>query len=248
MRTIQFVPGNIVAGNNITIPTPAPDIDTVVSAEITRLPTALGVADHTGANVALCFGNHTPAQVIACFQNHTQAQVVDAFADHGAAAVALGVTAHTQAQIVAAIANHPDHAHDLLVAIAAVAEAYGASGAGALDLESFTGQNIPGAVATGGVQNNAAAQGHVAALDVAHVAGANVDHAEGIPVPHVGVADLAHVVGAALAHGAAADPVVPVAALTKFSTRIIRLTAVTTLLGDLLTLNYLEVGERILVS
>jgi hypothetical protein len=45
-----------------------------------------------------------------------------------------------------------------------------------------------------------------------------------------------------------ADPVVPVAAFTKQTARVIRLTAVNTLVGDLLTLAYIEVGERIAVS
>lgn len=247
MRIIQFVPGNIVSPNPITIPTGVPNIDAVVAAEITRLPTALGVAAHAAANVAACFGNHTQAQVIACFQNHTQAEVVAAFADHPLAAVAAGVGNHTQAQVVAAILDHPVHAHDLLVAIAVVAEAFGASGVGVTDLESVLGQTIPGAVATGGVQNNAAVQAHQAGgAAVAHVAGVNVDHVAGANVAHVGVAVLAHVAGAALAHGAAANPIVA-AVPTAISTRTFSLD-VNTLVGDLLSLSYIELGERVLVS
>jgi len=44
MVTITWVPSAITAGANITIPSAAPDIDAVVSAEIKRLPSAL--ADH----------------------------------------------------------------------------------------------------------------------------------------------------------------------------------------------------------
>lgn len=57
----------------------------------------------------------------------------------------------------------------------------------------------------------------------------------------------AHVATAVpVAHGVGADPVVA-AVPTRVSTRIISLN-VNTLLGDLLTLAYLEVGERVLVS
>ncbi|KKM84637.1 hypothetical protein LCGC14_1297100 [marine sediment metagenome] len=247
MRTIQFIPGAIATPNAITIPTGAPSIDVVVSSEIERLPTALGVGDHTAANVALSFGNHTQAQVIVCFDNHTQAQVIAGFADHAMADVALGVGNHTQAQVVATILDHPDLAHDLLVAIAAVGEAFGASGAGATDLSSATGQTIPGDSAAGGVQNNAA-QAHVGSTtDLAHVAGANVDHAVGVAVVHGGGGgDLAHVVGAALAHGAAADPVVA-AVPTRLSATTLSLN-VNTVLGDLLVLTYQEVGEVVRAS
>jgi len=249
MRRIQFVPGAVGMGGNITIPTPAPDIDAVVAAEITRLPTALGVGDHPAVDVVASFGDHTQAQVAACFGNHTQAQVVAAFADHPQANVVAGVGNHTQAEVVGAIADHPDHAHDLLVAVGAAAEPYGASGVGVADLESITGQTVPGGLGTGGVQDNAAAQVHAAgAAAIVHAAGANVDHAVGIAVPHVGGADLAHIAGADLAHGAAADPVVAVAAVVKSTTRIVTFTAVNVLDGDLVTLVYQEVGEVVHAS
>jgi len=250
MRRIQFVPGAVGMGGNITIPVPAPDIDLVVAAEITRLPTAMGVADHAAAAVAASFGNHTDAQVVASFQDHPQADVIAGFADHPAANVIGGVGDHAAATVVAAIADHAVHAHDLLVVVGVVAEAYGASGAGVADLESVTGQTVVGGSAVnGGVQDNAAAQAHAGSTtDLGHVAGADCDHAVGVPVEHVGVADLAHAAGAALAHGAAADPVVAVAAVVRSTTRIVTFTAVNIVLGDLVTLVYFEVGERVSTS
>ena len=253
MRRIQFVPGAIGAGNNITIPTAAPDIDTVLFAEITRLPLALGVGDHPAGNVANSFGNHTQAQVVACFQNHTQAQIVAAFADHGMVAVAQGVGNHTEAQVAACIAAHPDHAHDLgvIVGVVLAGEEYGAAGAGGDSLQATGGPQtiLGGNPATGGVMDNAAAQAHVASgTDLAHQNGVNVDHVADEDVPHIGVGDLAHVAGAVLAHGAAANPVVAVVAVVRETTRIVTFTAVAILDGDLVTLVYEEVGQRVLVS
>ena len=74
----------------------------------------------------------------------------------------------------------------------------------------------------------------------------------GGPVTHPGAVDAlaaaqAHAAGAAaVAHAGGADPVVA-ATPTRLTTRTISLN-VNTLLGDLLTLAYLEVGERVLVS
>ena len=252
MRRIQFAPGAIGAGNNITIPTAAPDIDTVLFAEITRLPTALGSGNHLAADVVNSFGNHTQAQVVACFQNHTQAQVIAAFNDHPQADVAAGVANHTEAQVVACIADHPVHAHDLgvIVGVVAALEQYGAVGAGGTGMTATTGATILGGdPLTGGVMDIAAAQGHaVSGTDLTHGAGANADHTANENVPHVGVGDLAHVAGAVLAHGAAADPVVAVAAVVRATTRIVTFTAVAILDGDLVTLVYEEVGQRVSVS
>ena len=68
MRTIQFAATAIVTPNPITLPTTAPDIDAVVSAEIERLPSAL---------IA-----HTQAEVIDAIAVHAQALIVGALADH----------------------------------------------------------------------------------------------------------------------------------------------------------------------
>ena len=252
MRRIQFVPGNIIAGNDITIPVPAPDIDAVVAAEITRLPTALGSGDHAAVAVAGAFDDHTAAQVVASIADHTPAQVIAAFADHAMADVAAGVGNHTQAQVFACIADHPVHAHDLgvIVGVVAALEHYGASAGGAANIGATTTVTIPGGnPVTGGVLNNAAVQAHVASgTDLAHAAGVNVDHAADEVVAHVGQADLAHVALAAVAHGAAADPVVAVAAVVKSTTRIVTFTAVGILVGDLVTLVYQELGEVVHVS
>jgi len=56
MQIIQFVPGAIATPNPITLPTSAPDIQAVVSAEIERLPAAL--ADHAQANIVGALADH----------------------------------------------------------------------------------------------------------------------------------------------------------------------------------------------
>ena len=246
MKTIQFTPVAIVTPNAIALPDGAPDIEAVLAAEIERLPTALGVQDHPAANIANAFADHTGILVAASVGNHTQAQVVGAFADHAMADVALGVGDHTMAQIVACIADHPVHSHPILVGIAAVGEAFGASGAGATDISSTTGQTLPAAGAGGGVQNNAA-QAHVGSTtDLTHVAGAALAHVADVDITHAGAADLAHVADTAVAHGAAADPVVA-AVPTRISTRTFSLD-VDTVLGDLVTIDFLEVGEVVRTS
>jgi len=253
MKRVQFYPGATGLGNNITIPAAAPDIDAVLVAEITRMSLAQGNAVHTDANVALAFADHAPGVVAACLQDHPTVDIANAFADHTGANVALGVVAHTQANVIACMIDHPVHAHDLGVIVGAVlaGEEYGAAGAGGTGMQATGGPQtiLGGDPLTGGVLNNAAAQAHVVSgTDLAHGAGADVVHGAGANVPHVGVADLAHGAGNPLVHGAAADPVVAVPALTKFSTRIVRFTAVNILDGDLVTLVYQEVGEVVHAS
>ena len=71
MRTIQFIPGLIVTPNAITLPTSAPDIEAVVSAEIERLPSSLAahaagaaVDDHAAADIAGALANHVGADPV----------------------------------------------------------------------------------------------------------------------------------------------------------------------------------------
>jgi hypothetical protein len=56
MKTISFVPGAVATPNPITLPTGAPDIRTVVAAEIIRLGGAL--ADHPAADVVGAIADH----------------------------------------------------------------------------------------------------------------------------------------------------------------------------------------------
>lgn len=51
MQRITFVPGAVASPAAITIPVPVPDIDLVLAAVITRLPTALAVPDHLAAAI-----------------------------------------------------------------------------------------------------------------------------------------------------------------------------------------------------
>jgi len=181
MRTIQFAATAIASPNPITLPTTAPDIDEVVTAEIERLPSALA--------------------------DHTQAEVVDAIA------------VHAQALIVGALADHAVHNHDMTMVVPAGAGAVVTAPVIAGPIEQVGGPvTHPGAV-----DNNAAAQAHAAgAATVAHLVGAN-------PLAHVGGNPIV-----------AANP-------TRLTNRTFSL-HVDTLVGDLITLNYLEVGERVLVS
>jgi len=140
--------------------------------------------------------------------------------DHTQAEVVDAIAVHSQANIVAALADHPVHQHDITM-VGPV------GGGGAVTAPVIPGpieEAGGGAVMAGAVDNLGAAQAHGdGATPPPHEAGANP-----------------------LAHGAAADPIVA-ANPTKISNRTFSL-HVDTELGDLLTLAYLEVGERVLVS
>jgi len=246
MEIVSIIPGATTTGDPITITTGVPDIDAVIASEIERIPVAL--ADHPAADIVAALNDHTGANVRDALADHDAADIVAALADHSAILLSACFDNHTQAEIVNAIADHAVHAHDLQVQAGASVEAFGATGAGVANLMSASGQTIPGGVGATGIQVYATP---------AHAAGVG-------PVVHGGVADLAHAVGATppphtagvnpMAHTATAtdfshtgaDPVVA-ATPTKSTTRIITLN-VDTLLGDILTLYYLAVGERVPAS
>lgn len=46
MRSRTFVPGAVATPGTITTPADTPDIDTVVSAQVIRAPSAVAIADH----------------------------------------------------------------------------------------------------------------------------------------------------------------------------------------------------------
>jgi len=190
------------------------------------------------ADVALGVTEHLAALVIAGVTTHLTADVVTAMGSH------------LDDEIVDAILNHPVHNHDLLMDVdggGAPIEAFGASAAAAANIQSATGQLIGGASADGGVQNNAAAQAHAVgtnpvthltgALALAHVAGAAAGHVAGAAVTHGNGVPVAHV---------GASPVVAAVA-TKVDADTITLD-VNLNVGDLLSLYYTEVGDRIEVS
>jgi len=247
MKSIRWVTGAIATPNNVALPVTAPRLGTVIGAQITR--PAAGLANHPAATVILGIDDHAMADVALGVTQHLAAAVIAALTTHLAADVAAAMVVHTDDEVVDAILDHPVHNHDLLVfagAGGAPAEAFGASAASAANIQSVTGQTVNGADADGGVQNNAAAQAHanganplvhtclalvhvVSAVDVAHVAGAAVVHADGIDVPHVG-----------------GDPVVAAVA-TRVDADNVSLD-VNLLVGDLLSLVYQEVGDRVAVS
>ncbi|KKN08233.1 hypothetical protein LCGC14_1058820 [marine sediment metagenome] len=248
MQTISLIPGATTAGDSITVPTGLPDIESVFSAEITRLPVAL--ADHPAADITAGLGDHTAALIHGAIADHPAVDVLDAVADHSAALMQASLGNHTQADVADAVLDHAVHAHALEIELGgggAPAEAFGASGGGVADLVSVSGQTIAGGAAAFGVQDYttpAHAAGanplvHAGIADVAHAAGAN-------PVTHaVGGAPIAHIAGANVTH-TGASPVVA-ATPTRETTRTISLD-VNTLLGDALTLFYREVGEGVLAT
>lgn len=247
MKMIRWVPGAIVSPNNITLPVTAPRLCTVIGAEITR--PAVGLADHPAATVITGVADHAMADVALGVTQHLAAAVIATLTTHLAADVAAAMVVHTDDEVVDAILDHPVHNHPLLMDVdggGAPIEAFGASAAGAANIQSATGQLVNGNDADGGVQNSLAAQAHadganplvhtclplvhvVSAVDLAHVAGAALVHGDGVAVEHVG-----------------ANPVVGATA-TKADADTISLN-VNTLVGDLLTLIYTEVGDRISVS
>ena len=206
MVTIQYITPAIGGGAPHTIPLDAPDIETLVTAEIVRLPSALSA--------------------------------------HGAGAAPL-VHAATVVPVVhagAAVAQHDTHAHDLVsqgtnapptvpwgidaVPVIAVLQDNGAAAQHTLAAPAATGcQNTLLSAHVPTQPNDHPAADIVAAID---------DHA---------MADVA----LALADHVGADPVAASGALTKLTTRTFSM-ANPTLLGDLLILNYLEVGEGVLAS
>jgi len=127
--------------------------------------------------------------------------------------------AHPDVDIIATIDDHDVHAHDL----------------------QSTGQ-APGAPAE--------TLGMPVGLNALHDSGAAVVHTipGGVAGGSIQNASIpAHVATAVpVTHGAGADPVVA-AVPTRLTTRTISLN-VDTLVGDVLSLDYIEVGERVLVS
>lgn len=246
MQTIRWANSALIlAGADVTLPTTAPRLATVLGAEITR--PAQGLANHLAAAVIAGVADHGMAAVALGVTQHLAAAVIAGVTTHLAADVATAMGLHLDDEVVDAILNHPVHAHDLLVAAALSVEDFGASGAGANDVESVIGQTVPGNQVAGGVQNNAAAQAHAAGANpldhAAHAAA--LAHVAGAVVAHVAGADVVHTNGVAVEHLGAS----PIQAVTAtFKDRDTVTLNQNLLVGDLLTLVYLEVGDRIPVS
>ncbi len=208
MRTIEFIPGNIVTPNAITIPTTVPDIETVVSAVIQRLPLAVAAHSNSAVPAAHTDTGTDPAHA---------ALAVDAHADHAHdfATIGLGVGVGVALGFDAIAATQVEDAGGVALHILA-----GGLGTG---IQDFT---MPVHVVNPQPNDHAAAD----------IAAAVDDHTQ---------AEIA----AALADHLGGDPIVAGGpyTVTRLTTRTISLDT-TTLEGDLLTLDYLEVGERVLVS
>lgn len=207
METIHYIPGNIGGLADHTIPATAPDIGSVVSAEITRLPGVLG-AHAAGVELA-----HVPT-----------------------------VTAVGHAYAGADVDAHADHAHDLI--------SLGVNGAVAI---AIGWDAVP---AANQLEDAGAAALHTLAGGLATGIQDTVIPAHGVTQPddHPAVDILAAVddhpganVALGLANHLGADPVVASGAVVRLTPRTFTL-ANPTELGDLLTLNYHAVGERVAVA
>ena len=230
MKTINWVPGAVVAGVNFDIPTTEDLMSSTVSAYILRLGSGFAIPDHAQAAVIAAIADHAAADIATGVIDHPQADIVGALADHAAADIATGVIDHPQADIVGALADHPVHQHDITTVVAAGGGAALTEPAVAGPLETAgAGQTNPNAV-----DANAAAQAHAAgAAAVAHAAGVDVAHAAG---------------AAAVAHGATtgANPVV--AAVPTYVDHNTLTLSVNLLLGDVLYLTYMEEGSVLRVT
>lgn len=205
MKTIQYVPGPIGGGVTHTLPATAPDIETIVSGEIERLPGALSAHGAGAAPVAHAAGavvTHAGAAV-AQHDNHNHDLISQGVA--GAVGVALGLDAVAP----------PTEVED--------------GGAAAL-------HTLAGGGATG-IQNT---------LLSAHVPTQPTDHPAADIVGAIAVHPPGDIAGAVGNH-IGASPVAATGTITRLTTRTFSMVNAT-LAGDLLTLNYLEVGEQVLAS
>jgi len=202
MKRIRWVPGNIVAGVNITIPVAAPGIDTVVGAEIVRLPTN-NVLAHAASLVDTA---HAPGADVT----HAN-MAVDPHADHPHDLVSLGTTAPPTVPL-------GNDAPPTQLEDAGAAAPHTFAGGGATGIQDY--------------------------VTPAHVVTQPDDH----PGADIAAALADHAVAASLIDHALSgvDPVVA-AVPTRVDSRTITLD-VDTLLGDLLSLDYFEVGERVAVA
>lgn len=246
MEIVTLIPGATTAGDDITLPDGAPDIDAVVAASIERLPTAL--ADHGPAAIVAALNVHTGADVRDALANHDAADILGAIADHSAALLAACFQNHTQADVVDAIADHAVHSHEIDVGGAgAPADVYGAAGAGTAHIVAAAVNLVPAGGVTG-IQMYTTPAHDVGINPVAHTGIQDLAHAEGAnPVAHGdGINPMAHTATAVDVGHDVADPAVA-ADPTRVNTRDFELD-VDTLLGDAITLFYLGVGERVLAS
>lgn len=205
MVSIQYVPGNIVGGATHTLPNAAPDMETAISAVISRLAGALDA--HAAGAAPVAHGN-------------------------GATPVA-----HANLAIAAHVLTQPDQ-HTLTPDVAksgAVTQPLGEDGVGNLE----TG-------AAGVVAMTTCISAHANMAVDAHVVTNPDDHAQAAIVAALAVHPPADIAGA-LANHVGADAEVATGTIARLTTRTFTLVNDTEL-GDLLTVNYLEVGERILVS
>jgi len=232
LTTIIWVPGAIGKGLDVNIPAWAPNIDLVSSAEIERLPSA--VAAHATATVASALAPHLQGDIVAALADHLDAAIVAALAVHTDADIVAALADHTMAEIAATLA-----AHTLQTDIAmggAVTNQLGHSAVPQLETAAGANVNIPDVINVHGGSGTDLTHGPTA-VGVAHAVG-------GAPVAHGGSGtDVVHADGASpLAH-TGADPVVA-AVPTKVDRDTISL-SVALLVGDILSLSYIEEGTRV---
>ncbi len=205
MKEIRWIPGAVAPNTDINIPAAAPDVETVLAAEITRLIDSLTIV-HAASITAIAHADGADV-------THT-GFAVDAHATHAHDLISQGQAAPVA--VVIGFTFPPDPPIQIED-----------EGAAAL-------HTLPAAAATG-IDD---------ATIAAHVITQPVDH----PAADIAAALAAHNVAVALIDHATSGVTVNVPATpARISTRIIQVN-VACVLGDMLTLRYLEVGERVLVS
>ena len=170
-------------------------------------------------------------------------RLASALSAHAAGAAAV---AHAAGAVVAhagtAVAQHADHAHDFIsIGVGgAVGVALGLDAVGPPTELEDGGAAAPHAFAGGGASGvqNTLLSAHVPTQPNDHpaadIVGGVIDHPP---------ADIA----GAVANHVGADPVAATGVITRLTTRTFSMVN-PTVAGDLLTLNYLEVGEQVLAS
>ncbi len=209
MRSIEFIPGNIATPNAITIPGSAPDIETVVSARIQRLP--LAAAAHADSGVPAA---HTDTAVDPAHAGCA----VDAHADHAHDFITQGLGVAVGVALGWDAVPNPTQLED-----GGAAALHTLAGGLASGIQDFT---MPVHVVNPQPNNHLAAD----------IQNAVDDHTQA----EIAAALAAHLGGNLIVAGFPYT-------VTRLSATTISLDT-TTLEGDLLTLDYLEVGEQVLVS
>lgn len=140
----------IVSGNDIDLPSSAPEIDQIIAAEIIRTRSAFSISDHDADDIVDALDDHAQADIIVAIDDHAQADIAGSLDDH---------SLDTQVAVDGAVTNTLGH-----------------DATPELETSSNANVSIAGAISTHGAGAAAVTHGAGAAA-VAHAASAtDVDH------------------------------------------------------------------------